>query len=230
MDISHLKNGPRLVNGTSSGLNVQSAVSHSPENLHKNTSSETPESRGMTVMSYQFESLTAAEFDEAQKQRFKVSYEISNPMESLVKPYQQVMNQLSKTNPTIAYKDWELGINKSNEVVIHSGNNPLSSENINVLTHAFDKPVFKKLFKAFSDAVISASTGDFRYDKVPGSVAHYNLNQDNISDVIRLREFIVQESKHQFNSFTSLRDQLLERGADFLKPEAADMKLVDVFA
>ncbi len=184
----------------------------------------------MRVLAYNVDPMSRSEFDEAMNHAFKVFHKISNPMGNLVKPYQNTMDKLLETNPLLAIKDWDLGIDRNNEIVIFEGNDSLSSLEISVLTNAFDQSAIKDNIVTFQNAVIEASTNDFRFDKEPGSVAHYNLNYDNIRDVIRVRDFIIQESKHQFNSFESLRDQFLERGADFIKPEAADMRLVDVFA
>ncbi len=184
----------------------------------------------MRVLTYNVDQMSLSEFEAALKHAFKVVHKISTPIGNLVKPYQEAIDKLSNENPMLANKDWDLGLDQNNDIVILEGNNSLSSLEINLLTKTFDQSAIKDNIASFQSAVIEASTNDFRFDKKPGSVAHYSLNQGNINDVFRIRDFIAQESKHQFHSFGSLRDQLLERGADFIKPAAADMRLVDVFA
>lgn len=197
-----------------------------PSNIGPN-SAQNP---NMRMLTYNVEQMSRSEYNEASNHAFKVFHKISNPISNLVKPYQQTIDKLLETNPLLAIKDWELGVDKYNNITIVEGNDRLSSQEINRLTKAFDQTAIKGNIVAFQNAVIEASTNDFRFDKKPGSVAHYNLNQDNINSVFRIRDFIAQKSKHQFHLFGSLRDQLLERGADFIKPEAADMRLVDIYA
>lgn len=235
MDINNLKYGGVLIDNLPSDSKLLATVRNASTQKKEGTSqvkeptSNATQNPGMRVQSYNVKSMTAGEYEEARNQRFKVSYKLSNPMGSLVKPYQQAIEQLSESHLTTVSKDWDLGVDKNNEILIYAGNDGLSSQEIRVLTSAFDNPIFKEHIKAFQNAVIEASSGEFRYDKEPGSVAHYNLNVDNINEVIRSREFIIQKSRHQFHSFESLRDQLLERGSDFIKPEAANMKLVDIY-
>ncbi len=232
MDINSLKTGSPLVGNSYAESKFAGRVQAEPSQPERQVQSppaKKDKELGIRIMTYNVKSMTSAEFDAAINHAITASYDITNPITDLVAPYQQTLQELSKADPLLASKDWDLGINNG-ELIVIQGSDSLSLKEINLLEKSFDQPVFTKNLKAFQDAVIEATKGDIRLDKKPGAVAHYNLNNDNINDVVRPREFIIQESKHQFQSLESLREQLLERGSDFIKQEAADMKLVDVFA
>lgn len=231
MDVSNLKNGSPIFGNSYAESKFSNSIqdeSNQSDKYVQTAPANKDQKLGITVQAYNVKSMTSAEFKAAINHSFNASYRITNPITDLVKPYKQTINELSKVNPLLASKDWDLGV-KDSELIIIEGSDSLSAGEVNVLTKAFEQPVFTKNLKAFQDAVIEATYGDIRLDKKPGAIAHYNLNEENINDVVRPREFIIQESKHQFKSLESLREQLLERGNDFIKQEAANMKLVDIY-
>ncbi len=227
MDIRHLSYaGKTEMKTLSEDSKILAAARREP--IQATYVSDNIQNPGMVISAYNVDPMTGIEYEKASRERTDAYFALSYPMDKLTKPYQKAMEDIAQSHPSLVHKDWDLGVNKNDELIIFQGNNKLSSEELNVLTTTFDNLFYRENIKAFQDASIKASFIDFRLDKEPGSVSHYNLNTDNINDVLRARDFMNAKS-HQTNPFDLLRDQMVERGSEFIKPEAADMKLVDIY-
>lgn len=146
--------------------------------------------------------------------------------------YQDANNQLRQIAPSLLSKDWDLGLDSANQLVVHQGKDKLSNEEQQTLLNVFGNGQFKQDMKAIQDNLISWSQVNYQYSKNAGSVGHYQLNEDNITEVLRIRgmmEKVINNGPgREYNLEKDIQQQLLLRGSAYLKPETENLKLIDV--
>lgn len=227
MDIQSLSYGGRIYGVSDASHILENAVQLEPKEEFK---SNTPST--VRLQRDNAPQLSAEQYDADSQITRKAFFSIWDAQSGQADFYQKATNQLREVAPSLLSKDWDLGLDSGNQLVVHQGKDKLSKEEQQTLLKVFSSGQFKLDMKAIQDNLISWSQVNYQYSKSAGSVGHHQLNEDNITEIFRIRgmmEKVINNGPgREYNLEKDIQQQLLQRGNAYLKPESENLKLIDV--
>ncbi len=233
MDISNLSFGGTIKAANQVDSNIKEAtqkLNGVAEGEQPNAQSKHPET--VKLLKDNTISLSHSERTAESGKLLSALYKFEDAKSSIVPQYKESLDQIKKVEPSLLGKDWDLGVNSENELLIFTGDDGLSSNEIQALVDAFDNEEFKGGVRAMQDQLVSMSDISYQVNRNSGFAGHYNLTDENINDVYRARETmdsaINNRAGAEYNIMEDLSTQLLARGNDFLKSETENLRFVEV--
>lgn len=211
---------------------VQEIAENTPENIPQIPPK--PESVTLTKVDAYFSNLSFSERNESDIITNDGGFKAWGGASDITDQYKESIKNIRDIEPDLLNKEWDIGVNSDNELVIETGGNGISASEAQLLIDQFDNEAFKAGIKNIQDGVIRMSEAHYDYSGVVGSPSHYNLNNDNITKAINIRDILDGYSTNgpgsEFNLFDELPKQLQNNANEFLKPEVKTLNLIDTQA
>ena len=170
--------------------------------------------------------ITSDEYYDANTNIAVAGFQFLKSLEATMDTYDKGLDEVRVKDPALAFKDWDLAVEDSQLVVTGED---LTNDEKDIILAAFNDQGFKNDLKLMQESIISMSEQSVLSEPINGSVTHFDLNKDNISEVFSFRESVANmKNKTYYNLQGDLQSQMLDRGGDYLKEDAQKLRFVEV--
>lgn len=184
------------------------------------------ENATLSVQQEKLEPLTSEQKDEATKTLIFAGAKFRKTLEGSIDFYDKGLREIKTKDLSLLHKEWDLSVENSKLVV---KGEDLTEDKKETILATFDDERFKNDLSILQESVISLSSIPVERGSPSRSVSHFDLNENNISNVFSFRESIEKmKNESNYQTHSDLSEQMLTRGGDYIKEDGLKLRFVEV--